>query len=191
MPIYIISDLHFNHKAILAFERNQFQTIEEHNQYIIDQWNKVVKKDDIVYLLGDVGFISKSQPLSELGRLTCQLNGHIYCILGNHDHFKEQDAKTLGFDKIYTHPIYYNDKIILSHEPVQEAFNNPYVINIHGHLHKTTLDNNILTNYFNVSAAFINYQPQLLSIYINKALTMCKKRHEDFQKEWYAKYYIF
>lgn len=32
---YVISDLHFNHKNILDYERNEFNDINEHDEYIV------------------------------------------------------------------------------------------------------------------------------------------------------------
>ena len=43
------------------------------NEYIVNKWNSVVTKDDIVYHLGDVGFGSTD----ELKELVGRLNGTI------------------------------------------------------------------------------------------------------------------
>ena len=62
MGIYVISDLHLNHKNIVNMGR-PFETLQEHNDYVIEEYNKVVGKDDLVYILGDVGF----SPVKEFG----------------------------------------------------------------------------------------------------------------------------
>ena len=51
------------------------------NEAIIVNWNSVVKEDDVVFILGDLGFcgIEKLRPLME------QLKGTIYLVQGNHD----------------------------------------------------------------------------------------------------------
>ena len=49
---FIISDLHFGHRN-MAFHRG-FQSVEEHDQHIIDCWNNVVTKGDTVWILGDI-----------------------------------------------------------------------------------------------------------------------------------------
>ncbi len=53
----------------------------EMNEYIIQKWNSVVKKDDTVYHLGDVGFGS----LEEVKGLIEKLNGTKILLRGNHD----------------------------------------------------------------------------------------------------------
>lgn len=56
--------------------------MQEMNEAIIERWNSVVQKDDIVYNLGDVflgGDINKGLELVK------RLNGKIYYAFGNHD----------------------------------------------------------------------------------------------------------
>ena len=47
----------------------------------MNKWNSIVRKDDIVYHLGDVGFGSTD----ELKELVGRLNGTKILIRGNHD----------------------------------------------------------------------------------------------------------
>ena len=55
MAILFTSDLHLGHENIVK-SRNQFDNIEEHDRYLIEQWNKEVHKSDDVYILGDLSF---------------------------------------------------------------------------------------------------------------------------------------
>lgn len=185
MGNYVISDTHFGHANILKFERTEFTTIDEHDEYIIKKWNEKIHKTDTVYHLGDVGIKNKEY----LTNIISRLNGKKILILGNHDR-NTASAKfylEVGFDEVYNKPIYYNSKIILSHEPIQEAYNNPFILNIHGHLHNSYLN---LENFYNVSAALIRYIPQNLERFEKKTFNL-KKRDESFLEEWYAKHYIF
>lgn len=79
--VWFTSDLHFWHKNICKYCNRPYNTIEEMNQSIIDNWNSVVKDDDIVYLLGDMGFCG----IEKLRSLISQLKGHIRLVQGNHD----------------------------------------------------------------------------------------------------------
>lgn len=79
--VWFTSDLHFWHKNICKYCNRPYNTIEEMNQGIIDNWNSVVKDDDIVYLLGDMGFCG----IEKLRSLISQLKGHIRLVQGNHD----------------------------------------------------------------------------------------------------------
>ena len=181
---WVVADLHFNHFGILDLERPQFNTIEEHNNYIIERFNQMVSPSDLVYFLGDVGFYSPTV----LKSLISRMNGKKILIYGNHDQFSAQEAYEMGFSSVYDHPIYLNNCIILSHEPVQEGLNNPYVYNIHGHLHNADLN---LPNYFNANIARNNYYPVNLDNLVKKVYKKCKNRRETFKNEWYFNFYKF
>lgn len=49
------------------------------NEVIIKNWNEVVKKDDIVYFLGDFSFCSREQ----VKELVAKLNGRKIMVAGN------------------------------------------------------------------------------------------------------------
>lgn len=51
------------------------------NQSLIDNWNEVVKEEDLIFILGDFCFDQKSQWVKFLK----QLKGKKYLIQGNHD----------------------------------------------------------------------------------------------------------
>ena len=57
--VFIISDLHLSHKN-MAIKRG-FKDEAEHDNFIIEQWNKVVSKKDTVWILGDIT-MEKSTP---------------------------------------------------------------------------------------------------------------------------------
>ena len=79
--IWITSDSHFGHSKPFLYEPRGFKNIEEHDEAIIQNWNSLVKPDDIVYHLGDVMLNDDEYGLKYLQRL----NGHIRLIRGNHD----------------------------------------------------------------------------------------------------------
>lgn len=186
MGVYVISDLHFNHPGILRMERTQFKTVDEHNEYVIQQYNSVVGPEDTCYILGDVGFYN----VYDLALLTKRLNGKKILIMGNHDRFTTNEAiSILGFTQAWSGPRYYNEHVILSHEPAREAFQNPYVYNVCGHLHNNSLDPVALDNFIVVSCHLVNYKPQPLDEISKLAFAKCKSRQETFGKEWYYGFY--
>lgn len=81
--IYLTSDLHFNHNKSFIYEPRGFNNIEEMNETIIDNWNSIVRPNDIVYVLGDL-MLGGNNIVSGIN-LLFQLNGKIKIILGNHD----------------------------------------------------------------------------------------------------------
>ena len=56
--VRFISDLHFGHKW--ASEQRGFTSIDEHNNKIIENWNKIVTKRDLTIVLGDVTMEDKN-----------------------------------------------------------------------------------------------------------------------------------
>lgn len=78
---FFTSDSHWGHKRIIELCKRPFKDVEEMNNSLIKNWNKVVPKNGIVFHLGDFAFGG-----SELwNKVLDQLNGKIYLILGNHD----------------------------------------------------------------------------------------------------------
>ena len=82
MGIFVVSDLHLNHNKDFLYKPRGFETIEEHDEQIIANWNDVVAPDDIVFLLGDLMMGGDFDAgIAKLKRL----NGIICHIRGNHD----------------------------------------------------------------------------------------------------------
>jgi calcineurin-like phosphoesterase family protein len=109
--IYITSDHHFGHKKIIEYEDRPFDSCGDMNRALIDNWNRVVCKDDFVIHLGDF-----SMMCPDMTRDLCrELAGQIIMINGNHDHrtrtYWEQRACIL---KWFKRPQYF-DGIWLTH----------------------------------------------------------------------------
>lgn len=79
--IYFTSDLHFGHNKDFLYEPRGFNSIEEHDKTIIENWNKIITPNDEVYILGDLMLNNNEHGIECLNKL----NGHIHVILGNHD----------------------------------------------------------------------------------------------------------
>jgi hypothetical protein len=54
--IWFTGDWHLSHKNVLKLSNRPFETIEEHDEAIINNFNKFVKSEDDVYILGDISF---------------------------------------------------------------------------------------------------------------------------------------
>lgn len=79
--IYFTSDLHLGHANIIKLSNRPFETLEEMDEVLVQNWNKKVKKNDTIYILGDL-IHKSSNPVQYLQKL----NGVKHLILGNHDH---------------------------------------------------------------------------------------------------------
>lgn len=103
MTVWFTSDTHFGHLKV-ARDRG-FGTVSGHDEYLIREWNKLVRPDDQVWHLGDVGMVAdrasldalKAQGMSSTDYiLGCvdRLNGTKILVAGNHDapHPMHRDA---------------------------------------------------------------------------------------------------
>lgn len=79
--LYFISDTHFSHKNIIPYSNRPFSSIQEMDEKFISNWNELVKSTDIIWHLGDFGFL----PLKDLKILFRRLNGNKNLLIGNHD----------------------------------------------------------------------------------------------------------
>lgn len=180
MTIWFTSDTHFGHKNIIKFEegRKHFNSIDEHDAYLIDIWNKQVKPDDTVYHLGDLtlrGLQKKCEVLE-------QLNGDVILIKGNHD--VDRECKKLlseGLIKEY-HQVGVYMKVEglllhLTHYPMLTGLR-PKYFSIHGHLHSNNVElgNNSL-NLINIGVDNTKHFPdrklgELISL--DELIEVCK-----------------
>ncbi|RDE25161.1 serine/threonine protein phosphatase [Motiliproteus coralliicola] len=137
---HFISDLHLGHKKILQFS-NQWRggtTIQEHDDWIVTQWNKTIGKRDPVYVLGDVAFTREG-----LQRVK-ELNGQKFLIMGNHDFAQIHEYEDVGF-RILGGIVKYKG-FWLSHAPIHPNELRGCA-NIHGHVHSESIDD---SRYINV-----------------------------------------
>lgn len=165
---YICADLHLGHEKIIDYCQRPFNSIQEMNETLINNWNNTVTDKDIVLFLGDMAFGNKET----IKPLVSQLKGQIYMIKGNHcKHFSTKFWLECGIKKIlpqgYKLIIPQKDnetlRYILSHQPLADNLIPDEFINIHGHIHNVPLSNNFNTYIHRcVSMELIDYKPILL-----------------------------
>lgn len=131
MKRFVIADTHFGHENIIKYCNRPFFNAIEMDEYIIQKWNSVVGKNDVVWFLGDFALTSKERTI-EIGQ---KLQGNKRMVLGNHDHFSEQVYKDAGFNFVSKWPVLIDDCIVLSHAPIKMASENAPFFNIFGHVH--------------------------------------------------------
>ena len=142
---WFTSDQHFDHINVITFCNRPWSDIKEMNKSLIDNWNEVVSKDDVVFILGDFCW---KKDYWEVKRKLDELNAsHIFIVLGNHDdkeQFKKVSKKVevisdtamifiSGIDEDKPSREY---EIMVSHFPLATW---PHfrrgTINLHGHIH--------------------------------------------------------
>lgn len=161
--IWVISDTHFGHDAIIGYCNRPFADIDEMDEHMIDRWNSVVKPVDKVYHLGDVFMGSTLRANQNLHRL----NGKLRLIVGNHDVINTQSPLMHHFQKISMWRIFKEFGLLLTHVPVhpdnissigKKNDGTPYheLTNIHGHIHNNPSPEG---RYRCVCVEQINYTP--------------------------------
>ena len=78
---FFTSDTHFYHTNIIKYCNRPFKDVEQMNEVMIANWNRVIGTDDTVFHLGDFCLGGAAEWTKILDRL----NGKIYLIMGNHD----------------------------------------------------------------------------------------------------------
>jgi len=79
MKIFVTADNHFDHTNIIKHCNRPFRDVNEMNETMIDNWNRVVSDGDRVYVIGDFAWKNPEFWLK-------QLKGNKILIKGNHDH---------------------------------------------------------------------------------------------------------
>lgn len=130
--IFFTSDTHFGHKNIIKYCNRPFSSIDEMNEKLIENWNKVVSENDIVFHLGDFalgGSILYSKILS-------RLKGSIHLVLGNHD--TSQLTNNSRIESVYRQALISieDQQIYLNHYPfLCYSGSNHNVWQLFGHVH--------------------------------------------------------
>jgi calcineurin-like phosphoesterase family protein/uncharacterized protein YkwD len=167
--IFLISDLHLDHKNIIGYCGRPFYDIDAMNKVLVNNWNMTVNDKDDIYFLGDLSYGRGSRPASYwLG----MLSGNITFISGNHER-SPTGAKDYEILK------YKGYEFLLVHDPERIPFEWKGWI-IHGHKHNNNLSDYPFINgdkkTINVSAEVIKYKPldldYLLSLDINSIKRM-------------------
>jgi calcineurin-like phosphoesterase family protein len=148
MSVFMIGCLHLGHENMA--KRRGWGSSEEHDEHLIQEWNKVISKRDKVFILGDVTMESM-KPYPKLLRL----KGFKHVVLGNHD-MAEHIPEMLKYVTKVCGVVKYQG-CWLSHIPVHPMdFEFRIRLNIHAHVHHNTIND---PRYFNVDAHKLGYAP--------------------------------
>ena len=167
---FVVSDTHF-YSCTTSYICNQpFKSIRERNKMLVNNWNSVVKKNDLVYHLGD--FSDDPVHFFEIENVKKELNGRIRLILGNHDRVLPYcNWLEFGFDRVYDQPIVIDNFIMLSHEPLflndLANSNAKAYLNIHGHIHGNVYNN---AHYINACVERHDYKPVDLDLLVKNSI---------------------
>ena len=196
--VFCISDTHFGHsKCWEVFKgadgvspMRPFTSTEEMDETMVDNWNRVVGKDDRVIHVGDVVINKKFLPI------LARLNGIKELVEGNHDQHKNKALLVPYFRKCSAMKEIAG--IVFSHFPMHPDSVERFGTNVHGHLHSDRVMWTVVRGsdqpcmsgysetmreidprYFNVSVEQINYTP----ISIEDLRLRIKTQQEDADYE--------
>ena len=155
--IFFTSDTHFNAQRTLDLSKRPFNDLNEMNSTLINNWNSVVGKNDIVFHLGDFGDY----------RFREFLNGDIILIKGNYERYYKEDFENNKhyfkdfYEMMHSICIPSDDLayiINMTHEPhrVKHFKVDESHINLFGHVHKLCM---IKPYGINVSSDCHNFTP--------------------------------
>lgn len=161
--IFFTADMHFGHENMISFvdyngqKVRPFNTCEECDELMIENWNSMVRPQDKIYVLGDVCF---NKNLGD--KIMPRLNGKKCLIRGNHDNFKLSWYALWFYDVRGCHNL---ENYLLTHIPVHLDSKARFKMNVHGHLHRNIVYKNANgikvpdVWYRNVCMDYNNYKP--------------------------------
>jgi calcineurin-like phosphoesterase family protein len=114
--ILMTSDLHLGDPKAIDYDSRPFRDIDHQNKEIVKRFNSVIRPQDILYMLGDLG-----RGIFDVLHL---INGTKVLCYGNHDHFGTSSALNRGFSAaIYSGSLRFGKNILtFSHCPLREVF---------------------------------------------------------------------
>lgn len=171
--VWFWSDLHLGHENMYKFidfdghAVRQWDSMQEAEEYMIQEYNKLIKPEDTVYFLGDVSSRNDVADKFFARIIKCRR----ILIMGNHDNRLGVNFWLKHFDDVRG---CYNlsqcgekTNYFLSHVPVHPLSKARFKRNIHGHIHNQKVmynNKNEALNmedpwYKNVSVEVIGYKP--------------------------------
>lgn len=154
--IYFTSDQHFDHENIIRHCNRPFKTVEEMNEFMLEQWTQKITDNDIVYFLGDLTLKNTKLWLPKL-------TGRIVFIRGNHDR-KLADMYDYMKIKIGEYDV------LLIHNPNSETairLKRDVTFVVHGHTHNNNVPDK---KFINASVEANGYAPisiETLKLYLD------------------------
>ena len=161
MKIFFTGNQQFGRPSAIKQFKRPFSNVEEMNQVLIENWNKTVAVDDVVYVLGNFAW----DPSTAEETLT-KLNGNIVIVPGEIDEpiLELSDKqimpnKTAVIEQIFTST---SDKLTVSYWPLMEWPNKSQghylFFGYPGNKYKTDHKKKMV----NVACDFWAYKPQSL-----------------------------
>ena len=190
MTIRYISDCHFGHANIIAYDNRPFDSVGQMDEAMIQIWNDTVSKEDLTYVVGDFCWSQTYEVWVELLR---RLNGQVFIVKGNHDRssiLRELDRK--GHIAGWSQQEIVKDglnKVVLNHSPMPFYINmhQPNWVHLYGHVH-ISWDWNMMLSMQRQITALYQDMPRMYNVgcmvpyiyYIPRTLQQIEEGFADF-----------
>ena len=186
MPnIYSTSDQHFTHMNIIKYAERPFdlseQGIKDCINHIVNEYNSIIKDDDLVIHLGDLSH-GRNQSKEVIRYIMEAHKGRKILIKGNHDNYSDEFYKSL-FESVGTYLIM--DEYFFCHYPLYENALGPFEKElfkvfknsgcktiVHGHTHNKDSHSNDGIQRINVSVDYTpnNFKPVKINFINNNKI---------------------
>ena len=162
-----IADLHLGSERIMRLCHRPFAALDEQDRAVATNWEKAVKEEDTVYVLGDVSEGDYERTV----RILSPLPGRKILVVGNHD--DEESLCCYRRARLFEEIVNYakteenGREIILFHYPIMDWENRQFgSILVYGHIHNKDLPD--IRDYYkdkpcyNCGADVVGFTPRTL-----------------------------
>lgn len=181
MENYYLSDTHLGHANALRFDARPFHRLEEQDNVILENINQAAKKNDNLYLVGDVFWYPPDKACEILDRIECK---KIFLITGNHDRWVKSAECRKRLSGVYDLKRITDKEriVILCHYPLavwDQSHRGSY--HLYGHVHRNIAEDGMsdthqilshpeMANAYNVGCMlpWMAYTPRTLDEIISR-----------------------
>lgn len=131
MTIFFTADTHFGDHRTINIQNRPFANVAEMDATLIERWNAVVGRGDVVWHLGDV-----ARRAADVPALLDRLHGTKHLLRGNNDPDATLTAAGWASTRDYAEIMVDGRALVLCHYPFR-SWNGQHkgALNLHGHSH--------------------------------------------------------
>ena len=166
MNLFLGADFHFDNANVIKHSNRPYETVEQMNEALVENWNKKVSTKDTTIIIGDFAWKNHGHWISAL-------NGKKILVLGSHDKMAKRYLQCFTDVKM----IYYftiKDRPFVASHCCQRIWEKCHYgsVHVHGHSHGRLKTYNLS---FDMGVDCNNYQP----VSSEELLSMVAKREEE------------
>lgn len=98
MKYWFTSDEHYGHAKIIGYSNRPFNSVEEMDKRLIENFNSVVGRGDVTVHAGDFCWLNNKKDVYE--KYVKRLNGTHILLVGSHDHWQPNSANYIWKKRI-------------------------------------------------------------------------------------------